>query len=229
MAADPNKAVVVLSGGMDSATALYHVLKLGHDVEAVSFDYGQRHRKELLSAKKIIEKANKDFSKDIPHKVIDISTLQKVFGATSQTDPEVQVPEGHFEDESMKATVVPNRNMILMSIALAHAANVGASKVVFGGHAGDHAIYPDCRPAFTDAMREVAQTCHFEPLDVWAPFVRMDKAAVVTLGAGHKVPYELTWSCYKGGERHCGKCGTCVERKEAFKNSFVPDPTVYED
>ncbi|MFM9146691.1 MAG: 7-cyano-7-deazaguanine synthase, partial [Verrucomicrobiota bacterium] len=139
----------------------------------------------------------------------------------------VKVPEGHYEEESMKATVVPNRNMLLISVATAWAVSLRAESVAYGAHGGDHAIYPDCRPEFAEALDRAVRLADWHEVRLERPFVKMDKAAIVRRGAELDVPFSLTWSCYVGGERHCGKCGTCVERKEAFRLARVTDPTDY--
>ena len=127
----------------------------------------------------------------------------------------------------MKSTVVPNRNMIMLSLAAARAIAVGADGVAYAAHSGDHAIYPDCRPEFADAVAAALRICHYTPIELERPFVDMTKADIVRLGAELGVDFSKTWSCYKGGEKHCGKCGTCVERREAFRLAGVPDPTEY--
>jgi 7-cyano-7-deazaguanine synthase len=147
---------------------------------------------------------------------------------SSQTDDDIAVPHGHYTDESMKVTVVPNRNMVLLSVAIAEAISTGCENVAIAAHIGDHTIYPDCRAMFLLAMRDAARECHFEPIEILAPFIACTKAEIVHDGAELKVPFELTWSCYEGKAFHCGECGTCVERKEAFQIAGVTDPTVYE-
>jgi 7-cyano-7-deazaguanine synthase len=147
----------------------------------------------------------------------------------SQTDSRVPVPEGHYTDPSMRATVSPNRNMILLSLAGAVAISHGCSTLAYAAHAGDHPIYPDCHPLFFDAMTEAFRLCHYEPLQFEAPFIHLTKAEIVAKGHKLGVPFELTWSCYKGEDLHCGKCGTCYQRKEAFQIAGVEDATPYED
>jgi 7-cyano-7-deazaguanine synthase len=152
-------------------------------------------------------------------------------GGSSQTDKSVPVPEGHYEEESMKQTVVPNRNMILLALAGAWAISTKSDAIAYAAHSGDHAIYPDCRPEFTEAMSDALRLCDWHEVKLMRPFLYptpMSKADIVKLGTSLGVPFELTWSCYKGGEKHCGKCGTCVERVEAFQLAGVEDPTEYE-
>jgi 7-cyano-7-deazaguanine synthase len=225
---EKNKAVVVLSGGMDSATALYQAIKDGFDVYTISFDYGQRHKKELSYAKQLSRTAGA-----IEHHIVDLTSITNLISNSSLTNEEIEVPEGHYAAENMKLTVVPNRNMIMYAVALGYAVNIKAKTMYVGVHSGDHAIYPDCRPEFIELLDKIAKVANEGFIDkdfqVKAPFVHITKTDIAKLGSQLGVPYELTWSCYKGGEKHCGKCGTDVERKEAFRLAQVPDPTEYED
>lgn len=216
------KVLVVLSGGMDSTTALAWA-KANHEVVGcVNFQYGSKHNEKELSrvvpichhfkvGLKIVEleAAFKDFKSDLLQSGGDI-------------------PEGHYADESMKRTVVPFRNGIMLSIAAGLAESMGAKGIVLGNHMGDHAIYPDCRENFATAMREAIRLGTYAEIELLAPFQHADKAAIAKLGDHLKVPFELTWTCYKGKEKHCGKCGSCVERREAFQLAGVVDPTEYE-
>jgi 7-cyano-7-deazaguanine synthase len=215
------KCVVVFSGGLDSTVLLWKMWKLTGQVAALSVDYGQRHRKELVYAKRMSEKL------DIPHEVADLRAIRDLIGGSSQTDDSIPVPEGHYAAENMKLTVVPNRNMILLSVAIGWAIQRKAEVVAYAAHGGDHAIYPDCRPEFVDIMAKAAQVADWRAVFLDAPFLLKTKAEVVKIGAELGVPFVETWSCYKGGDRHCGKCGTCVERIEAFEKAGVPDPTEY--
>jgi len=213
-----SSAMVLLSGGMDSTAAL---AMLSHDgpVEAVSIDYGQRHARELAAAGDV---ANHYC---VPWCVVDL----REWGAmvpSALTDHDRELPEGHYADESMRATVVPGRNAIMLSVAASIAAARGLETVVTAVHAGDHPIYPDCRPAFIAAMDEGLR--QGTGVGVFAPFVNVSKTEIARLGADAGAPFALTWSCYAGGDVHCGRCGTCVERREAFEESGVPDPTTYE-
>lgn len=218
-------AVAVVSGGMDSVTLAYLLKHEGWDVDVLSVDYGQRHVRELRYA----EKAAKEL--DGEHVVVSLP-LGGLLTGSALTDRTVPVPEGHYADESMRATVVPNRNAIMLSVAVGVAVARKAGLVAVGVHAGDHPIYPDCRPAFIDAFdrmeRVATQGFAVDGFAVRAPFVHKTKADICALGAHLGVPFEDTWSCYHGGELHCGRCGTCVERREAFEVAGVPDPTVYE-
>lgn len=221
------KVIPILSGGLDSATLLYRYALEAEVPFALSFDYGQRHHTELRSAHVLC------LARGIRHEIVEIRGLSRLFKRSALTDDAVAVPEGHYSDESMKATIVPNRNAIMLSIAVAAAITESADAVAIGVHAGDHPIYPDCRPefieAFTVAMRWANVGSVPDRFNVLAPFSNMTKDAIVRLGTGLGVPYEHTWSCYKGGKVHCGKCGTCVERREAFTLAGVADPTIYED
>lgn len=217
------KCVLVLSGGMDSTTLLYHLRANGYDVHCLSVHYGQRHKIELERAEQIC----KDLG--VSHKIVDLGAVQTLLGGSALTDG-VDVPHGHYAEESMKQTVVPNRNMILLALAIGWAASMKAPYVAYGAHAGDHAIYPDCRPEFIDIMKEAALLCDWEKINLIAPFSNMTKGDIVAEGAKLGVPFELTWTCYEGNAEtaeHCGKCGSCTERKEAFQLAGVPDPTKY--
>lgn len=199
---------------------LAHLRAEGREVHCLSVDYGQRHRRELEAARAICAHYGVD------HRLADLRALAPLFGSNALTGG-VKVPEGHYEEESMKATVVPNRNMLLISVATAWAVSLRAESVAYGAHGGDHAIYPDCRPEFAEALDRAVRLADWHEVRLERPFVKMDKAAIVRRGAELGAPFSLTWSCYVGGERHCGKCGTCVERKEAFRLAGVADPTDY--
>lgn len=217
------KVVLTLSGGMDSAVLLWHLLDEGHEVRCLSVDYGQRHRRELTAAKDLCLLA------DVEHKIADLRGLRELMGGSSQTS-DLAVPEGHYEEESMKQTVVPNRNMVLLSLAGAWAVSTKSDAVAYAAHGGDHAIYPDCRPEFAEAVEDCLRLCDWHPVKLLRPFVYptpRSKADLVRLGSQLHVPFERTWSCYKGLEFHCGACGTCVERREAFELAGIPDPTRY--
>lgn len=217
------KTVVLLSGGMDSSTLLYHLKDAGHECFGLVIDYGQRHVREIAAALEIAKQAN------IPLKVVNLTVLRDVLTGSCQTDSSLEVPEGHYADENMRLTVVPNRNMILLSVALGYAQSVGAQQVAYAAHAGDHAVYPDCRPEFVAVMQEAAKLCGFEPIELVAPFVNLTKTDICFRGATLGVPLDRTYSCYKGKHNQCGRCSTCFERREAFLESGVHDFTVYED
>jgi 7-cyano-7-deazaguanine synthase len=218
------KIVAIVSGGMDSTTLLYHMKAEGHRVSGLGFNYGQRHLKELDACTEICAEA------DIPFEIADISAIAPLIaGQSSQVNPAVEVPEGHYTEDSMKATVVPNRNMIMLSIAIGHAIATESDAVAYGAHAGDHTIYPDCREEFAAAMARAARLCDWRPVELLRPFVSLSKADIAARGHKLGVPFEKTWSCYKGQELHCGKCGTCVERREAFELAGLEDPTRYQE
>lgn len=217
------KSVVLLSGGMDSAVLLYHLkYSLGHTVVALGVDYGQRHGKELVAARGVAKGALTELV------LADLSACSALFAGSSQTSADIPVPEGHYAEESMKQTVVPNRNMVLLALATALAVSRKAEFVAYAAHAGDHTIYPDCRPEFVAAMDGAIRLADWHPVRILGPFVDKSKADLVRLGRDLEVPFARTWSCYKGGAVHCGKCGTCVERREAFQLAGVLDPTEYE-
>ncbi|MCC7192476.1 MAG: 7-cyano-7-deazaguanine synthase QueC [Phycisphaeraceae bacterium] len=217
------KTVVLFSGGIDSTTMLFHLRQAGHEVLALCVDYGQRHRTELSRAARIAE------AWSIPLETADLRAITRLLAGSSQTDPAVQVPLGHYTDESMKATVVPNRNMIMLAVAAGWAITQQASAVAYGAHSGDHAIYPDCRPQFADALALAISLCDWRSVELIRPFVNMSKTQIVTLGHSLGVPFARTWSCYQGESLHCGACGTCIERREAFLLAGVPDPTDYSE
>jgi len=213
--------VVIYSGGMDSFTLLHRALARGLRVHALSFDYGQRHVRELACARQVCQ------ALAIPHKVLDIRAMSEVMSGSSLTS-DIDVPEGHYEEESMKATVVPNRNMILLSLATGYAVTVGAQAVWYGAHGGDHAIYPDCRPEFVEKMDAVCRIANYEPVAIEAPFMHMDKGQILADGLKLGLDYRHTWTCYNGRDKACGRCGSCVERLEAFAANGVTDPLTYE-
>jgi 7-cyano-7-deazaguanine synthase len=218
------KTVVICSGGLDSVTLAYKVAAENKLIALISFDYGQRHKKEITFA----EICAKNLG--TKHKVIDISHIGTLLSGSALTD-EIDVPDGHYAEETMKVTVVPNRNAIMLAIAYGIASARGAEAVAAAVHGGDHFIYPDCRPAFIDAFQTM-QNYALEGLakiQLYTPFLNVAKADIVATGHELAVPFATTWSCYKGGERHCGRCGTCVERLEAFAIAGVADPTEYSD
>jgi len=216
-----NKVVVIYSGGMDSFTVLNRALHDGKEVFALTFDYGQRHVKEIEYASTVCHSLN------ISHKVIDISAINQLLAGSSLTD-NIDIPEGHYEAESMKSTVVPNRNMILLSLAVGYAVSVGASQVYYGAHSGDHAIYPDCRPEFVLKMNEVCKIANYESVEIFSPYLTVTKSDILTDGLKMGLKYDNTWTCYNGREKACGQCGACQERLEAFRDNIVTDPLNYE-
>tara|TARA_R110000737_G_scaffold5134_2_gene16666 strand:- start:10069 stop:10725 length:657 start_codon:yes stop_codon:yes gene_type:complete len=216
-----NKVVVIFSGGMDSFTVLNRALKDGKEVYALTFDYGQKHVKEIACASKVCRQLG------VAHKVIDISAINQLLAGSSLTD-DIDIPEGHYEAESMKSTVVPNRNMILLSLAVGYAVSVKAAQVYYGAHAGDHAIYPDCRPEFVSKMNDVCQIANYEAVDIFSPYLSDTKSDILTDGLKMGLSYADTWTCYNGRDKACGKCGACQERLEAFADNNITDPLAYE-
>lgn len=217
------KIVALHSGGLDSTVMVAHLVAAGHDVVSLGINYGQSHMCELQAARQSC------LHMGIEREELDLAgALRPMLKGSALTDSSVELPEGHYAHESMKATIVPNRNMFLLSLAGAVAIGRGARAVAYAAHNGDHAIYPDCRAEFASAMDAAFALCDWNPLLLLRPFVTMDKAGIATLGNAIKAPMHLTWSCYAGRAKHCGKCGTCVERKEAFAISGVQDPTEYE-
>ena len=217
------KAVVLFSGGLDSTVLASHLLSQGAEVRLLSIDYGQRHAKELAHGEALAKHMN------LPRKSLLLPDLGDLLKGSSLTDDSVELPEGHYAEESMKATVVPNRNMILLALAGGYALSSGFDTIAYAAHAGDHFIYPDCRPEFAEAMEKALGLADWNDLSLYRPFVDMTKADLVSLGTELGTPLEMTWSCYAGMDIHCGKCGTCVERKEAFELAKIPDPTKYEE
>lgn len=218
------KAVCLHSGGLDSTTLLYHLRSMGMEVFPIGVHYGQRHHRELVSANTIYEKGNFQGAQ-----MVNLANLQDVLRGSSQTDPDVDVPEGHYSADNMAITVVPNRNMILISIAVAYAISLKAGIVAYAAHIGDHDQYPDCRQVFIHAITNAIKLCDNSPPTLIAPFAGLSKAQIAGRAKVLEVPVELTYSCYKGRVKHCGRCGTCVERLEALHLAGVEDRTEYED
>ena len=214
-------SVIVVSGGVDSITMLYEYqecIALG-----VSFDYGSNHNaRELPFAEMHCKRLG------IPHIVIPLDFMPRYFKSSLLQGAEA-IPEGNYDDSNMQSTVVPFRNGIMLSIAAGIAESHGLSHVMLANHAGDHTIYPDCRPQFVDAMSAAIEAGTYVGVKVLAPYTQITKTDIVRRGATLGIDYSETWSCYKGGEKHCGKCGTCRERIEALRDAGIEDHTVYED
>jgi len=222
--------IAIVSGGLDSTTMLYDLISSGTDVDVVSFNYGQRHIKELEHARAVTSLLK------ITHHIVDIPSYGYMIssGGGSLVDiAHSEVPEGSYDAENMKATVVPNRNMVMLAMAAGMATASKAQFIATAVHAGDHAIYPDCRTGFIGALEEAIKAgnegfIHPE-FRILTPYIYRTKTDIARRAAELGVPISLTWSCYKGGDIHCGRCGTCVERLEAFHDAKVEDPTVYAD
>lgn len=214
-------AVVLVSGGMDSVTALYAAHAAGPIAAAVSFHYGSKHNdRELPFAAWHCEHLG------VPHRVIHLDFIGQLF-ASDLLQGGGDIPEGHYEEENMKQTVVPFRNGIMLSVAGGFAESIGAASLVIAAHAGDHAIYPDCREGFMQSMADALRLGTYAAVALQRPFIHLSKADITRRGAELGIDFARTWSCYKGRDIHCGVCGTCVERREAFELSGVPDPTAY--
>lgn len=220
-----DSGVVVFSGGMDS-TVLLKAIDLEDNVASIlTFDYGQKHMKEIDSAIKVVSKLGLT---DLHH-IVDLTSITGLISSGALTG-KVDVPHAMYDEETQKQTIVPNRNMIMLSIAAGHAISIGAKVVYYAAHAGDHEIYPDCRPSFVHSMNATLKIANeWEEIELRAPFVKMDKIAVAKFGMDIGAPLELTWSCYEGGDRPCLKCGTCLERTEAFYRSGLVDSALSED
>ncbi|MCZ7675083.1 MAG: 7-cyano-7-deazaguanine synthase QueC [Roseovarius sp.] len=216
--------IVICSGGLDSVTLAHKVAAEGRLSGLLSFNYGQRHLRELDSAAACAARLG------VGHEVVDISAVGRMLTGSALTDA-VEVPDGHYAEETMKLTIVPNRNAIMLAVGFGLAAARKARAVAVAVHGGDHFIYPDCRPGFIDAFQRMQDEAlrDVAGITLEAPFVHLSKADIVTEGARNGTPFAETWSCYKGGEMHCGRCGTCVERREAFHLAGIADPTDYAD
>jgi 7-cyano-7-deazaguanine synthase len=213
------KIVMICSGGLDSTILYYYEKYLGAEIIPINFSYGSKHNKiERERAKKLIP--------DIRFVDIDLSFLK-----SSLLEGQEAIPHGHYEAENMKSTVVPFRNGIMLSFAIGLAESEKADCVMLGSHAGDHAIYPDCRPEFTEAMSHAAEFGTYNNIKVISPFNYKTKGDLVKIGASIGIENIMaeTWTCYEGGETHCGKCGSCTERKEAFQIAGIRDQTIYEE
>ena len=214
------KSLIILSGGMDSVTLLYD--KKDEIAVAVTFDYGSTHNKrEEEFAKYHCEKLG------IEHIIIPLTFIHDYF-KSSLLEGASAIPDGHYEDETMKSTVVPFRNGIMLSVACGLAESRELEKVLIANHFGDHAIYPDCRKGFIDAISEAMRNGTYKGITIDAPYTTITKTDIAKIGKSLGIDYSKTYSCYKGGEKHCGKCGTCVERKEALRDAGIEDPTEYE-
>lgn len=213
-------SIIVLSGGMDSVTLLHEYRN--RIALAVSFHYGSNHNDREIDCA-----ARQCAAVGVEHLVIPLDFMGRYFRSSLLSGAEA-IPEGHYEDENMRSTVVPFRNGIMLSIACGLAESRGLRRVMIANHGGDHAIYPDCRAGFIRAMSDAMREGTYDGVTISAPYTEMTKADIARRGAGLGVDYLDTYSCYKGGARHCGRCGTCVERREAFLQAGIADPTEYE-
>ena len=213
-------SVIIVSGGMDSITLLYQCRS--RIALAISFDYGSNHNaREIPFARLHCQRLG------IPHIVIPLAFMPQYF-KSSLLEGSDAIPEGHYAESNMKSTVVPFRNGIMLSIAAGIAESHDLKYVMMANHAGDHTIYPDCRPEFVEAMSQATRTGTFPGIQILAPFTNITKGDIARKGKALGIDYSETWSCYKGGEHHCGRCGTCIERKEALAEAGIPDTTIYE-
>lgn len=214
------KKLIIVSGGMDSITLMHNYKD--EIALAVTYDYGSNHNKREIECAAYHCK-----QLGIEHIIIPLDFMHQYFKSSLLSGAEA-IPEGHYADENMKSTVVPFRNGIMLAIACGLAESRGLDSVMIANHAGDHAIYPDCRATFIESMSEAMAYGTYKHIKIVAPYTSLTKGEIAAIGAKIGVDYTHTYSCYKGGEKHCGKCGTCVERKEAFADAGVDDPTEYE-
>lgn len=222
--------VVIFSGGLDSTTLLWHLHSQGYRIlEAMTFNYGQKHSKETVNAGAVLKKFQTSTKSSVKHNVVDISTTIGKLIATGALTGDEKVPHDVYSTESQKITNVPNRNMILLSIAVGRAATIGARYVSFAPHASNFAVYPDCRPEFIDQLDKAVYLGNlWTPVNLLTPFKLITKSDIVKLGLELEVPYEETWSCYQGEERPCLQCPTCLERTQAFLHNESKDPALTE-
>jgi 7-cyano-7-deazaguanine synthase len=212
-------SILILSGGMDSVTLLYDYQE--RIALAISFDYGSNHNaREIPFARLHCERLG------IPHLVIPLDFMADHFRSSLLSGAD-DIPEGHYASENMKSTVVPFRNGIMLAIATGMAENNNLPYVMMANHGGDHAIYPDCRPEFVEAFDAAAHAGTYNGVHLLSPYCHLTKGQIAARGRELGIDYAETWSCYKGGDKHCGRCGTCIERKEALAEAGIPDPTEY--
>ena len=214
-------SLLVLSGGLDSTTMLYEYKD--NIALAVSFNYGSNHnQKEIAFAKWHCEQLN------IPHLIVELPFIKQFFRSSLLAGPDA-IPEGNYNDRNMRSTVVPFRNGIMLAVAAGLAENNSLKNIMLANHAGDHSIYPDCRPKFVEAMDKAVQNGTYDGIRLLTPYTHLTKAQIAAKGNQMGIDYSKTWSCYKGGDIHCGKCGTCRERREALMLAGIEDKTEYEE
>ncbi|MBQ2163064.1 MAG: 7-cyano-7-deazaguanine synthase QueC [Muribaculaceae bacterium] len=214
-------SIIILSGGMDSCTLLHEYKD--NIALAITFDYGSlQNKKEQKCASEQCGKLG------IKHIIIPLDFMKLYFKSALLSNDPADVPEGNYDDNNMKATVVPFRNGIMLAIACGIAESNGLHRVMIANHSGDHAIYPDCRQDFINAMSTAMQQGTYEGVTVFAPYTNLSKSDIARHGKELGVDYAMTYSCYRGGDKHCGKCGTCRERRQALRDAGIPDPTPYE-
>ena len=219
------KVVVICSGGIDSTTILYQQVKNGNQVSVISFNYGQKAQKELNCISRICSDLGVD------HKIVDMKDVNRVL-KSSLTTTGMDIPSTETQSDkkdSLSSTVVPNRNGIFLMIASGYAYSIGASIVYYGAHQSDYGTYPDCRPEFVESIKKTINVSLKSNIELYVPLMYKNKREVIEMASRLKVPFEDTWSCYNGGKNHCGKCSSCVERRESFKEANVRDVTIYED
>lgn len=218
---NPQSSIVLLSGGLDSTVLLAKLVAEKRRVLALGIHYGQRHAREIDAARAVCSHYG------VEYRLADLRAVSAFFGKNSLTDSDVPVYEGAYNEDGMKNTVVPARNLLLISLATSWAIAEKCDTIAYAAHGGDHAIYPDCREEFAEKLDAVVRISDWHPVRLERPFVGMSKGEIVALGAKLGAPLHLTWSCYNGGNAHCGKCATCIERTAAFREAGLPDPTVY--
>lgn len=214
-------SLLIASGGMDSTTMLYEFAD--RIALAVTFNYGSNHNAHE------IECARYNCARlEIPLLVIDLPFIGEIFNSSLLQGADA-IPEGNYDDENMRSTVVPFRNGIMLAIAAGIAESKGLKHVMMANHGGDHAIYPDCRPGFVRAMSAAISAGTYEGITLESPYTDITKSEIAARGGRLGIDYSHTYSCYKGGKLHCGRCGTCTERRQAFRDAGLPDPTPYEE
>lgn len=215
------KTILVYSGGLDSTVLLYYLIRQKHYIKCLLINYGQKHQKELISARYFCQKLN------IQYKLIDLLEIKSLFSMSSLISTK-SIPEGPYKRGKMQSTIVPNRNMIMLSIATAWAINEKFDNVAYAAHKNDCVVYPDCRKKFINSLSNTIKLADWHSVKIICPFINKLKKDIVKLGKKLNIEMEKTWSCYKGQKKHCGKCSTCIERIKAFRLVNVTDLTEYE-